>query len=447
MMPMATPTSDMGMVLPITKAVGFLEALKAGQVKWNGVLDFSLSETLKKINEKARQGRWAEAMAMADEELKLRLQPHLFMAAGIMHFCAGDNQDARRLFGQALSMDAENQQARLMLFMIDWLSGDSQGSAHRDGLLALDWRSMAEFQGYLARVLEGSIDEASAIIGWDTEAEKSWLHYVVGLIKFKEGKLEESERLMRKAVLAADGDAWEFFLARAKLEELQKKRRESLPSKDQWSEYRADIEAFEEAVKKALEAKKERKSKAEPFLTKIEDNSADIKEKVQALEKLHELNPDERDLLVKLAFYSAMDEAWPQALEYVRTFLEREGRQNANRLSVGLLEPGILHYQGLNEKTQPALEAFAKRTWDPWYLDISEFLQGKQTEDSLKEKAGQNPENLLTAHTTLGFWAEGSGDKKKAIKHYKVALESFLDTWLEYDFAKDRMNKSKQPSK
>ena len=83
----------------------------------------------------------------------------------------------------------------------------------------------------------------------------------------------------------------------------------------------------------------------------------------------------------------------------------------------------------------------------PWYLAISEYLLGKQTEDSLKEKAGENPENLLTAHTAMGFWAEGSGDKEGAIKRYKEALESFLDTWLEYEFAKERINKSKQPSK
>ncbi len=142
-----------------------------------------------------------------------------------------------------------------------------------------------------------------------------------------------------------------------------------------------------------------------------------------------------------------MDEAWPQALEYARIFLEKEGRQDANRMGVGLLQSGILHYQGFDEKAQTTMEAFAKRTWDPWYLDISEFMLGKQTEDSLKEKAGENPENLLTGLTMLGFWAEGSGDKDKAIKYYKEALESFLDTWLEYDFAKERINKSKQPSK
>ena len=48
-------------------------------------------------------------------------------------------------------------------------------------------------------------------------------------------------------------------------------------------------------------------------MAKLRDDSASIKEKVQVLEKVLEMNPDNRNLLVRLAFYSAMDEAWPQA--------------------------------------------------------------------------------------------------------------------------------------
>ena len=70
---------------------------------------------------------------------------------------------------------------------------------------------------------------------------------------------------------------------------------------------------------------------------------------------------------------------------------------------------------------------------------MSECLLSIRTEASLKEKAGERPENLVTLHTALGFWAEGSGDKERAIEHYKVALESFMDTWLEFDFARERI--------
>jgi hypothetical protein len=55
--------------------VDLLVELKAGQVKWNGVLDFSVAETLNEIRKKAVAGKWAEAMAMADEKLRLFLSP------------------------------------------------------------------------------------------------------------------------------------------------------------------------------------------------------------------------------------------------------------------------------------------------------------------------------------------------------------------------------------
>ena len=83
LVPMVTPRWDMGMVLPITKVVDFLAEVKAGQLKWNGVFDFSVEATLKKIIDTAIQGRWAEAQDLADKELKLSMQPSLIMAAGV----------------------------------------------------------------------------------------------------------------------------------------------------------------------------------------------------------------------------------------------------------------------------------------------------------------------------------------------------------------------------
>ena len=155
--------------------------------------------------------------------------------------------------------------------------------------------------------------------------------------------------------------------------------------------------------------------------------------------------PRNRKILVTLAFYSAADEDWSQSLEYTRTFLKGDGRQNADRLSLGILEAGILHLQGLADETQTSLQEFVSRTMDPWYLTISDYLLGKQTERSLLQQAGGSPENLITVTTALGFWSEGSGEKDKAIKYYNEALGTFLDTWQEYDFAKARLKRLKTP--
>ena len=368
------------------------------------------------------------------------------MAAGMMHYCTGDNAGAGKLFSKTLSMDAENPEARLMLFLIDWLKGEGTTSAHREALLAQDWRSPGEFQGYMVRVLEGLIDEVSALGGWHTSAEKSWLHYAVSLLRAKGRDWEEAEKLLRESVLAADPSAWEFLLARARLEQLQKRRQKALKTKAQWSKYNEDILAFDKVVKQALEAETKRETELMPLMIAFMDETTAIKDRREALRKISELYPQNRKIFVTLAFYSAADEDWSQSLEYTRTFLKGAGRQNADRMSLGILEAGILHQQGLADQTQTSLQEFVGRTMDPWYLTISDFLLGKQTERSLLEQAGGSPENLITAHTALGLWSEGSGDKQKAIKHYREALGSFLDTWLEYDFSKERLKRLKQPS-
>jgi len=69
---------------------------------------------------------------------------------------------------------------------------------------------------------------------------------------------------------------------------------------------------------------------------------------------------------------------------------------------------------------------------------------GKAVDLLVELKAGETPEKLLTAYTLMGFWDEGSGRPENALKHYKEALGSFLDDWLEYDFAKERIKKLKK---
>ncbi|MCJ7593705.1 MAG: hypothetical protein MUO52_02900, partial [Desulfobacterales bacterium] len=70
----------------------------------------------------------------------------------------------------------------------------------------------------------------------------------------------------------------------------------------------------------------------------------------------------------------------------------------------------------------------------------------KRTEESLKKEAGMSPENLITLYTALGFWAEGSGEKERAVDYYKEALESLLDTWDEFEFAWERIKHLRQQS-
>jgi len=442
-MPVMTLLPDIGMVLPITKAAAFLNELKAGQTKWNGVLDLSVDIKIEHINDLARKGQWDKARALADKELKVSFDPMLVMAAGMMHFCSQDYQGAKHLFGQALSMDTGNNNARLMLFLIDWLKDRSAVSPYREELIALDWRSPFEFYGYLVRVLEKLVNEKAAVKGGYSEDEKSWLYYIISLIRLKQGDLADSEMLLRKAVLASNNESWPYFLSISKLEQVQRKKLASLRKKAKRVEYQAGIKRFSQTIKKDHTIKKERLEKLAPLIAKLKLNSLTPGDKRKILEEIMEMVKINEGIFVGLAYYSAMNEEWDLALKYARAFLEVEGRENAGRLSIGLLEPCILNHMGRKDEAIQRLKAFSGQTKNQWYRYIARCLLGEETEQSIVQRAGESPEYLITAYCALGFWAEGSGENKKALQHYKEALGSYMDDWLEYEFTMERIKKLK----
>jgi S1-C subfamily serine protease len=444
MVPIMTPVWDIGLILPITGAVQLLRDFKAGQAKWTGVIDFSTEASLAKIRETAMQGRWADAMTTADEKLGRNPQPAMVVASGMLHFCNGDHSGARQRFTQALSMDPEDELARLMLVLIDRLTGSQGQKAYHQYLAAADWRSPAEFQGYLLQVLEGKVDVPAATNAWTSSSEKSWIHYVAGILRLQEGRPEEAETLIEQAVLSADPDGWEFFLARAKLDELRQQRRTALKAPDARTTYSTRTQQFDHRAKEILEMKKKRQLELSPLLTGLAQGTLTLEEKSAALQKIIQLDPENRAAIGALAYASAAAEAFPEALDQLRAYLQAEGRPTAMRMGLGLLEAGILHHQGRTEEGNERLADFARRTRDPWFLFVCDYLRGQQSEDVLRQQAGDSPENILTAFSAAAFWAEGSKDKKLAIRLYREAIGTFLDNWIEYDFVRERVKRLKR---
>lgn len=442
--PMIAPVWDIGLILPITEAIKLIQDLKAGYMKWNGTTDFSIESTLAQIRGIASQGRWAEAMRLVDGKLNKNLHPELVTASGILHFCNRDYEGARQRFSQALSMDAEDSQARLMLTLIDWISGIRGEGKYRKDLLEADWRSPSEFQGYLVRMLEGSVSIDSGLKGWQSPGEKAWVYFIGGLVRFREGKLEEAEKLLQEAVLSAEPEGWEFFLSRAHLEDLRKERRNRLHTDQEWTEYAAQVEHFEAIHREAYQLKKKRQEQLAPLWTRLAEGLLPLEERRLLLEKAFQIEPENQILLANLTYCTAATEAWPDAIGYLQRFLAKEGRQNALRMSLGLLEAAIFHYQGKETEAQASLTEYSRRTRDPWFLAICDFLMGRQTEKSIRTQAGDNPEHMITAFTLIGFWAEGSKDNKSALRYYREAIATFLDDWPEYAFARERLRRLRQ---
>jgi tetratricopeptide (TPR) repeat protein len=441
---MGKPIWDMAMVFPITKAVGFLQDIKNGQAKWNGSMDLASDTKTKEIMDLAQKQRWAAAMKSADKALGKTLEPSLMTITAMMHFNAGDYPGAKKLFQQCVFMEVEKEIAGLMLFIIDWQNGATADNPHLKELLKLDWRSQAEFLGYLGQILEGTVPLEEALKNWETLDEKCWIHYVAGLLYAKKNEWAKAEKVLIESVLAANSNTWEYFLAQVKLEEVQKKRLEAV-QKDQpkWAAYQGEIAALDRKIKQDQTIKKQQNQELNLRAAQLDAKSTP-QEKREVLEQILKILPDNGEVMLELAYYSAMEESWEKTLEHTRAYLKREGRESSTRLRLGLLEASVLYKTGKSEEAFALLEKYYKQTRNDWYRTIGECLLGKKTEEALEREAGESPEKLLTAHVALGFWSEGAGEKDQAIEHYKEALESFMDNWTEFNFARARINKLRE---
>jgi hypothetical protein len=204
------------------------------------------------------------------------------------------------------------------------------------------------------------------------------------------------------------------------------------------------MERFDRQASASLETKKKRLEQLNPLLAKLAQGDVTLEEKTAALQKIIELDPENRTAIGTLAYASAAAEAFPEALDHLRAYLMPAARPTAMRLGLGLLEAQILQYQGRADEAHERLADYARRTRDPWFLVLCDYLRGQQSEEALRQQAGDTPENLLTAFAAAGFWAEGSGDRKNAIRFYREALGTFLDNWVEYDFVRERVKRLKR---
>jgi tetratricopeptide (TPR) repeat protein len=305
--------------------------------------------------------------------------------------------------------------------------------------LNLDWRSPGEFQGYLVRFLEGGADRKVAEDGWDTPSEKSWLFYAAGLAAQRKEDGSAALNLFRESLVSAEPGSWESYLSGSAMDRAQKILQESAGSETAWKALQTEAESFEEMRRAHAAKEKDVREKRSGYKQKKDSGFVDSAERRQLLEDILKLDSRNRNFLAELAFTCSMAGSWSDALGYARAFLATEGRPNSARLGIGLLEPALLRRMGMEEEARRAVSDFVRRTRDPWYRRIGDCLLGKQTESSLMEEARRRPEDLLTAGTALGMWAEGAGETDRAIRYYREALESFIDTWIEYDLAAERI--------
>lgn len=443
-LPLITPQSDIGMVTPISRAVIFLEEIKKGHIKWNGVLDFSINSRLENIRRAAFRGQWEQALIFAKERLGTIREPTMYLHTGILQFALGNDPEAQRTLGQAASMDSNDNYSRLVLFLIDWLANKSLENRFRSHLLALDWRSEDELIGFFTRILEGFIDRELSRNGWENSTEKGWLTFASALVALRKGQYHRAEPSLQEALLLMDNDPRGALCAAAMLYRLQRRRLQKFDSRELMAAYQLESKALWQQIgQKFTDNLHSDPSFAKPKAD-IMDPSEAILEKQEGLKQLLSKDPLNGKILTALVFSSAMGEQWSQALFYSRQFLKRPGRESANRLSIGLLEPELMLKLGNYQQAARRMRDFRNHTQDPWYRAISECLLRERSFDSLSPEISQNPQNMVTAQMALGFWEEGNDHFENAKTHYKEALGSYLDNWYEFSFARERLKQLKR---
>jgi tetratricopeptide (TPR) repeat protein len=412
-------------------------------VKWNGVLDLEEEEKISALVELARARKWHDAAKKADEALKNTTSPAVLMSAGLIYFCAGNYDGARSLFQDSLSMDDSNGTVRIMLYLLDWIQHGEQNQTHSQRLRSLDWRSNWDLYAFLVRIVEGEIDSEVALKGGYTDDERGWLAYMVGLKHLKEKRLDKAQELMRKAILLADSEGWLFFMTLSQLEQIENLKLKRYRRNNDKRAYRKQIKAFAQKVEKKIDLDQVLSMQAGQSTT-VTQGSMPLEAKRALYERELSKDPSNGDTIHELAFFAAMEEDWDAALMYTRQYLSMPGRENANRLNLLLWEPLILQYMGKTKEARKKLEAVVAQVKSTWFQGIGDCLLGNRSEKELADRAGENPEYVLTAYTALGFWAEATGTKKKALNYYREALSTYMDEWRLYEFAWERIKKIRE---
>ncbi|MCG8564436.1 MAG: trypsin-like peptidase domain-containing protein [Desulfobacterales bacterium] len=433
-LPVISPLSDFGLVLPISRPAQFMAELKEGQIKWNGILDFSLPIKLKKVMDKALEHQYATSATLTDILLEDSKDPSLLLASGVLHFCNNAFDKSRMRLKRLLSVEGENTTASLLLYIMDWLENSTTSKSQTRVLFEMDWQDKDEFFGYMAGVLENKTPMDDKFIEYENRSEYAWRLFMDGLILEKKNETPGAREKYRESILLAGPDDFLYFLAFSRLHHLWDQQSES-----DTPEFKQMIQDFTQTALRARKQTQIHEANLNSLLMKFESQRVSYDQKIDIYAQLQKMAPENRTIIGRIAFFHAMNGEWNLALEFIDQFFKQPARESALGLSLGLMKGEILNIQGRTEEAKAYLTDFQEQTQSSWYSIISKSLLMGPEENRLVKLAARNPQKLITLQTALGLWAEGNEDRKRAAHHYREALSTYLEEWNEYDLALRRI--------
>jgi tetratricopeptide (TPR) repeat protein len=441
--------SDFGLILPVNRALPLLESVRAGKAAWDGLPDPALPATLKAIETAARRGRWQEAMAAVEAGMKQRRVPSVFYLAGLLYLSQGDIARARAAYRDLASIAAGDALPRFFLSLCDWMQNIPQSSDQRY-LLDRTWRSSGEYYGFLARVLEGKLPLEAALRDCEDRNEVVQSHYVVSLIQQRQGNLAAAEQTLREGLLNAKSDDRNALLLQAQLRRIQAQRLGSLKDAGQKQKYELECRQFQERLQSHVQNQEALAKQSDALWQTIRglDNSdtsdpailtAALKQKAELFKDLLKLDPEAYYIQWILGFVHAQLGDWAEAGNWLDSYLSRSGREQGSRLAAGLLRAQITYWRAGERPGNEALRSFAQKTSDPWYRNLALCLLGEVPVEQLIRQSEDEPPEKVTLQLALGIQMEQKGEKERGIQHYSEALESYLDNWMEFEYARARI--------
>ena len=439
--------SDFGLILPIAKAFELLQDIKSNHLKWDGVIDPQQPKKVAEMFLLAEKGNWAAAQSLVDDALQTSRDPNIFMVGGLIHLAAGAPETGRVLFGKSIAIEPDNGLAKFFAYLCDRELGHAMENPWRQELLQLDWRSPFEFYGYLVKVLEKKIEGDEALNTGENQTEQSQLLYALARVNLSRENYEEAETLLEKAMIKVDRMDFFSILIRSELKKVQVMHELRIDDEVSRRKYHKRVVAFwlnlqiqsDKTAEKIAELKQKIAAISSQEAEKETDQQSKYVMTIKLYQKLKELDPEDTTANITLAFYLALEGKWDESLAYADDYLNTPGRASSNRLGMGLLRCQLLLAAGRPEESDQALRAFADQVTDPWYRTIAKTLLGELSPEKVQGQAQSSPQSMVTLYTALGFQAESLGETEAAVNYYSLALESYLDTWLEYTFAKTRI--------
>ncbi|MBT3178726.1 MAG: trypsin-like serine protease [Desulfobacula sp.] len=438
-----TPLSDFGLILPISRPAKFIESIKTGQPHWDGLLDFSLESKLEQITSLAIENKFKAAADLCETMLKKSKDPTLVFAAGMLHFSTGNMDKSKSFFKNLSLIEQKNTTSRLMIYIIDWVTNNNIADIFTKNLFSMNWYEEDEFSGYMAKVLKNKQKMIPGFIDYESRSEKSWRLFIEGLILEKNNELEKAQKIFKQSILNAGIKDWVYYLSFSRLNNIQKQLEVFLENKQV---HKKAIKAFRQKAKEYRQSAYEHSKAMTALIKQFESDKSNYEEKVQAYIKLLELEPENRMIIGRIAFFHTANSEWQKAIDFIDIYFKKPTRESALSLSLGLLKGELLKIMGKKQEALDYLKNFSKEIHAPWYGIISKHLISKVNEQALVKLSGKKPERLLILHTALGLWAEGDQDMEKASHHYREALSSYLDEWDEYDLALGRLIHFRQSS-